>query len=201
MKDGNVEWERVEGETQKSFEAFCIYRDLGASRSLQKVADKLGKSSRLIKKWSTENAWVKRTTAYDDYMDRKARGVIEGKLEDINSEHLNMVRKARESVMVPLDALVKRINKAKRKGENPFSEFDEIATSKLLDIAKPYFKLALDVLKLERLMYGLPTETIKTEGTIDHEVSHDIRVVNEYIESLPEEELLRIINDARSKEH
>ena len=116
MEENRKEWERVERETQKGFEAFCIYRDLGASRSLQKVSDKLGKSLRLIKKWSSHNGWVKRTTAYDDYMDRKARGVVEGKLEDINTEHLNMVRKAAESVMVTLNALLLSIEKASKNG-------------------------------------------------------------------------------------
>lgn len=198
---GNKEWERVSGETQKGYQAFCIYRDMGAARSLSKVAEKLGKTSRLIKKWSSENGWVKRTTAYDDYIDRKARGVIEGKLEDINSEHLNMIRNARESVMVPLSALLKRIEKANKKGDDPFSDFDDKPLDKLLDMARPYVKLVLDVIKLERLMYGLPTETIKAEGTIDHAVNHDIRVVNEYIESLTEEELVRIINDARRTGH
>lgn len=201
MEKKNKEWERVPGETQKAFEAFCIYRDMGASRSLQKVADRLGKCSRLIKKWSSQDGWVKRTTAYDDYMDRKARGVVESKLEDINSEHLNMIRGARESVMVPLQALLKRIDNASEKGGDPFSDFDDKPLDKLLDMARPYVKLVLDVIKLERLMYGLPTETIKAEGTIGHEVSHDIRVVNEYIESLTEDELVRIINDARRSGH
>lgn len=200
-ENGNRQWERVSGETQKGYQAFCIYRDMGASRSLQKVADRLGKTSRLIKKWSSQHGWVKRTTAYDDYMDRKARGVVEGKLEDINSEHLNMIRKARESVTLPLDALVKRIEKAKKQGEDPFVEFENKSIEDLLEAARPYVKLAMDVLKLERLMYGLPTETIKAEGTIGHEVSHDIRVINEYIESLTEDELVRIINDARRTGH
>jgi len=201
MERENPQWERVSGETQKAFEAFCIYRDMGASRSLRKVADQLGKSSRLIKKWSSLNGWVKRTTAYDDYMDRKARGVVEGKLEDINTEHLTMIRGARESVMVPLQALLTRIEKARESEKDPFADFDDKPLDKLLDMARPYVKLVLDVIKLERLMYGLPTETIKAEGTIGHEVSHDIKIVNEYIESLTQDELVRIINDARRSGH
>ena len=201
MEENRKEWERVEGETQKGFEAFCIYRDLGASRSLQKVADKLEKTPRLIKKWSSQNGWVKRTTAYDDYMDRKSRGVVESKLEEVNTVHLNMIRDARESVMVPLNALLKRIEKAGKNGGDPFTEFDDKPLDKLLDLARPYVKLVLDVIKLERLMYGLPTESIKAEGSFDHEVKHDIKIVNEYIESLSEEELVRIINDARRSGH
>ena len=36
-------WERQEGETAQAFQAFAAYRDMGAERSLAKVAQKVGK--------------------------------------------------------------------------------------------------------------------------------------------------------------
>ncbi len=75
-------WERLETDTDKSFQAFCIYRDMGVKRSLRKVADKLSKSETIINRWSFTHNWVERTSAYDDYQatlrkERKERKQIE----------------------------------------------------------------------------------------------------------------------------
>lgn len=193
------EWEKTETETSKAYEGFRVYRDMGPGRSLSQVADELGKSLRLLKKWSSQHSWVKRAEAYDEHMERHSQQVVERKLEDLNQAHLDMAKSARESVMVPLNALLKRIEKVNEDGNFSSEDFENIPVEKLINIARPYVKLALDVIKLERLLYGLPTQTIKTEGTIGHEVSHDIRVVNEFIESLPEEELLRIVRDSKKQ--
>ena len=69
----NKPWERQECDTKKSFEAFCIYRDLGEERSLRKVAERLGKSAGLIERWSRTYNWVDRCAAWDAEVDRQAR--------------------------------------------------------------------------------------------------------------------------------
>lgn len=73
---GNI-WERLETDTDKSFEAFCIYRDMGANRSLRKVCEKVyGKSTvnlRYIEEWSTTHNWQERVSAYDAYTAEKRR--------------------------------------------------------------------------------------------------------------------------------
>ncbi len=63
-------WERREGEWAKAFEAFACYRDMGSSRSTEKVRLEVGKSSRLIERWSAAHDWVDRVRAYDIAMDR-----------------------------------------------------------------------------------------------------------------------------------
>lgn len=64
-------WEQQPGETPPAFEAFTAYRDMGPRRSTAKVARSLGKSTALIQRWSRENAWVVRTTSYDQHLDRE----------------------------------------------------------------------------------------------------------------------------------
>lgn len=66
-------WERQEGETDKAYEAFALYRDMGASRSVRDVAQKLGKSATLISRWSSANNWVERVSAWDDQEDERRR--------------------------------------------------------------------------------------------------------------------------------
>lgn len=68
-------WDRpIEGESDKSFEWFGRYRDLGASRTLAKVAQKYGKNSnyeRQLQKWSRQYHWVKRALSFDDYRNQQ----------------------------------------------------------------------------------------------------------------------------------
>ena len=50
-------WERQDGESAQAFQAFAAYRDMGAERSLHKVAEKLSKSDALMKRWSSQWHW------------------------------------------------------------------------------------------------------------------------------------------------
>jgi hypothetical protein len=70
MADNPI-WKRLPSDTDKSFEAFCIYRDMGATRSLKMVAEKLSKSDTIINRWSREHNWVNRVAAYDASLDEK----------------------------------------------------------------------------------------------------------------------------------
>lgn len=46
-RDAERPWERQPGETEKAYEAFVAYRDLGAQRSVSAVSEKLSKSRQL----------------------------------------------------------------------------------------------------------------------------------------------------------
>jgi hypothetical protein len=62
-------YDRLPGETPKAFEAFCAYRDLGPTRSLQKAADGLDKSMKLLGRWSSQHNWQERVAAWDGDQD------------------------------------------------------------------------------------------------------------------------------------
>lgn len=83
MTDGTF-WERLEGETETAYHAFCTYRDMGITRSLRKAAaafyaehadpqeatdepPESGTDSQLtrLKRWSRAWMWVARCEAFD----------------------------------------------------------------------------------------------------------------------------------------
>lgn len=96
-------WERQPTDTPKSYEAFCIYRDMGATRSLHKAALKYyGKSSVSLgqfEKWSVDMNWQERVQAWDAYQDelRRKRNLDRQKLiEDTAYSDYEMLRDAIE---------------------------------------------------------------------------------------------------------
>src|SRR5688572_30471065 len=68
MTDQSRPWDKRPDETDKAYKAFTDYIDLGPDRSLDKVRQKLGKSSgytRQLEKWSSAYEWGTRSSAYD----------------------------------------------------------------------------------------------------------------------------------------
>jgi hypothetical protein len=93
-------WELQPSDTVKAFRAFCIYRELGADRSLREVARRLGLSASQIEKWSSANGWHKRCLAYDAhvYKQEQAR----------RAEEVQRIRKHETTLSQALISLVMR---------------------------------------------------------------------------------------------
>ena len=64
-------WEQQPGEGPRAFEAFAVYRGMGARRSYAKVGRKLGKSLTLISRWGQRHRWLERADAWDAERDRR----------------------------------------------------------------------------------------------------------------------------------
>src|SRR4051812_45856576 len=58
-------FQRLPGETPRSYSAFIAWFQLGHSRSLQGVADNLDESISNIKKWSSRFAWSRRLQTFN----------------------------------------------------------------------------------------------------------------------------------------
>jgi hypothetical protein len=70
-------WLQQKGERARAFAAARIYFELGADRSLTKVAQKSGKDRALIARWSERWRWVARARDYDKRMTRIAQQALE----------------------------------------------------------------------------------------------------------------------------
>ena len=73
MKWTDSPWERQQGESEKAFAAFVIYRDLGEKRTITEVAKKLTRSRQWINEWKDKWHWKERAALYDQEMQRVAR--------------------------------------------------------------------------------------------------------------------------------
>ena len=61
-------FEQQTKESAKAFAAFSAYLGMGPERSLEAVAQKFTKSSRLLKRWSRRFDWPGRVRAYGEHL-------------------------------------------------------------------------------------------------------------------------------------
>lgn len=101
-KEAEAPWEQQPNESAKAFEAFAIYRDMGADRSIRAVARRLGKSKTQIEKWSRAHDWVERVRAYDRNLDREARAEAVKNIKQMTKRHIGIAMNLQKKA---LDAL------------------------------------------------------------------------------------------------
>lgn len=71
------QWERLDGESSRAFDAFARYRDAGPRRSLRKLAARETSSNlRQLQTWSARWNWLARCAAFDDHANREAAAEV-----------------------------------------------------------------------------------------------------------------------------
>ena len=83
-------WDRQEGESEKAYEAFVIYRDMGSERSQTAVSKELSKSRHLIGRWSSRWNWQDRVFAYDNELQKEAKAEAVKELKDMTKRHIGI---------------------------------------------------------------------------------------------------------------
>lgn len=83
-------WERQKGESQQSFAAFAIYRDMGDNRSLQRVSQQVAKRLQLMKRWSERDNWVARVDEWDAENDRIKRAAHTRAIVEMSERHAKL---------------------------------------------------------------------------------------------------------------
>ena len=65
-------WNMQPGETPKAYQAFEVYRDLGAERSVERAASALSKTRQNLVIWASRFDWAARVRAYDEHVAARA---------------------------------------------------------------------------------------------------------------------------------
>jgi hypothetical protein len=81
-------WDRQDGESAVAYEAFRVYRDAPPDeRSIAQVVRQVGKARSLITGWSSRNAWVVRSAAWDREQERLWRTQVARRRREMALRH------------------------------------------------------------------------------------------------------------------
>lgn len=95
-------WERRPDERTRAYEAFRVYRDAGAGRTIDPVAQVVDVTVRCVRGWSSKFDWRERAEAWDD---KRFRVEDLERLEAIRTMHSNHQRAGRAAMAKALAAL------------------------------------------------------------------------------------------------
>ena len=98
-------WERQKGESDKAYEAFVTYRDMGTNRSIRAVAQKLAKSRTQIGKWSSGWDWTERVRAYDNELEEEARAKVVKDRKEMTDRHIKIAMQLQKKALEALTSL------------------------------------------------------------------------------------------------
>lgn len=98
-------WERQPGESEKAFEAFARYRDMGESRTFTAVAGKLQKSGSLIRRWKDKFDWEQRVSAYDNDLERQAHREKQKLVADTRKRQLQIAMQLEKKALEALNMI------------------------------------------------------------------------------------------------
>ncbi len=145
----------MDGEGSKAFAAFCCYRDLGASRSIEKAWRNVGSSGNrsVFDGWSSDFNWVVRARAYDAHLDSLAREEQRLAVQEMAARHSRLAQMGLEIAEENLLRIKKKMDENKEG---------------TLDVGEMRM-LVKDFALLERLTVGEPTEQVA--GSVNVQVA------------------------------
>ena len=133
-------WERQPRESIQAFEAFDLYCQMGADRSIRRVAKELSKSETLIKRWSSTWSWQKRSRDYDNELKRQEFEEQRKSLKKMQQRQIQTAMLLQKKAVEALDKL----------------QFDDLKPGDIL-------RFISEGAKLERETRQESTSTTKTE--------------------------------------
>lgn len=90
-------WERQRWETPPAYERFRAYRDLGATRTLARVAEVFGVAEDTVHRQSRKYVWVERANRWDAHLDTLGRGVTESATREAAALNAQRVAEMKEA--------------------------------------------------------------------------------------------------------
>ena len=156
------EWDRLNGESSKAYAHFCLYRDMGVSRSLRQMANVPGCTSvrRQLNRWSSKWRWVERCQRYDDYQERMLRLQQEKERREMHKRHAQIALLGQNIAVKGLENLLGKV----QTGDQQVAPGD---LTRLLDTS----------VKVERLARGEPTDshTVEVSGSQENPVTVNLK--------------------------
>ena len=140
-------WERQKGESEKAFEAFAVYRDMGEKRTFTAVAVELQKSCTLIRRWKDRWGWEERVRAYDNDLEREARAKAVKARKDMTERHIGLAIQMQKKAIAALKKL----------------KVDDMSPKDI----REYIKMATDLERANRELTGDERDSVVYEMEIE----------------------------------
>ena len=148
-------WERQPEETNKSWPAFRLYRDMDPSeRTIAKVSKQLGHGNPVTcEKWSRDNGWVSRAGSYDAHQDELNRARLERERTAASERRMQIAKNMQLVGGSKIQEIGKAIQEALAQGK-PLPQISLKDAALLIDAG----------VKIERLEGGLTTGNTGISG-------------------------------------
>jgi len=105
-------WEKLSGEGFQAFAAFCVFRDLGAERSIRKAVENTeqdksswAKRYNVWRGWAAKNRWNERAAAYDRHIEKLKQTELRKTIEAQGEKHREVTGKMLNVVSKKLDTM------------------------------------------------------------------------------------------------
>ncbi|MFC4328324.1 hypothetical protein ACFPC0_10850 [Streptomyces andamanensis] len=105
-EDGRDMWDRQPGESAKRWGQFCVYRDLGRTRTLKRVAERLNVTHRTAQQYSHTFRWGTRAEAFDRHMDEQWVNAIKERQRRMVQDHLKLAGEFHTKAMDAIQSLI-----------------------------------------------------------------------------------------------
>lgn len=158
-------WERQPGEPSAAFEAFTVYRDLGADRSLAKAGQKLGKATHTLERWSVRWQWVARAQAWETAQDRARLQAQLRAAQAAGLRHAALAEQTLTALSQPVQALLARL----RDDPDALEDLASRPVEDLLFLIARCAQAMKPVVEVERLARGLATEHVALKVGAAHD--------------------------------
>src|ERR1051326_1319372 len=119
-------YERLENEPTTAFVAFQKYRDMEGEGSYAKVAQMLGKSTKVVERFAAAWRWQERLRAYLEHLDQQRLKNRDRELQEMRKRHATFGR----ALMNTGGKVIERVNQ--RLADNPKSELELDETLKMI---------------------------------------------------------------------
>lgn len=108
-QDEDQIWTRRKSEPGKAYALFCIYRDMGASRTLEKTVKEISEREELrqleitsiggLSHYSAKWNWVERAEDYDDYLDENFRTKHEKRIMEMRIRQADKAKEWQDEII------------------------------------------------------------------------------------------------------
>jgi len=156
-------FEQQHRESNKAFAAFKTYLDLGPERSLSIAGEKLGKSKRMMEKWSRKFDWPARVQAHTAHLAELERVAIQGVALEKAVEWHQKYESVRREAWLEAEKTIEMVREARKRWEETGRVPGFEGMARMLELA----------FKLKQFAAGMPSEVKEVNTNIHAKIDVD----------------------------